>query len=226
MNRNIVITGAAGNLGRSVVEKFKREGFTVIATVSPGKLEEIEGADDVYELDVTDEDAVGEFAKEYAMQYGGELEAMALLVGGFSMGDLENTSKSDIENMIQLNFFSAYNMVKAFFPVFKKAQKGTFLLVGARPALQAADGKSVVAYTLSKSLVLDLADLISQEGKSSGVKAHTFVPSIIDTPPNREAMSDQDFSKWVSPAEIAEAMHFAVISPSLKNTTFKLYGGV
>ncbi|GAB3656920.1 3-oxoacyl-ACP reductase FabG [Echinicola sediminis] len=226
MNRNIIITGAAGNLGRSVVEKFKREGFTVIATVSPGRQEEMEEADDVYELDVTDEEAVAAFAKEYAVQYGGELDAMALLVGGFAMGDIENTSKKDVEAMFQLNFFSAYNMVRAFLPVFKKAQKGAFLLVGARPALRPEDGKALVAYTLSKGLVLQLADLVSQEGKSTNVKAHTFVPSIIDTPPNREAMADQDFSKWVSPAEIAEAMHFALSSPSLKNTTFKLYGGV
>ncbi|UCS95306.1 SDR family NAD(P)-dependent oxidoreductase [Echinicola marina] len=226
MNRNIIVTGAAGNLGKSVVEKFKREGFRVIATVHPGKLEEMEEADDVYELDVTDEQAVAEFAKEYAVQYGGELDAMVLLVGGFAMGDIENTSKEDIEKMFQLNFFSAYNMSKAFLPVFKKAGKGSILFVGARPALQPADGKSLVAYTLSKGLVLNLAELVSEEGKDAGVKSHVFVPSIIDTPPNREAMPDQDYSKWVSPAEIAEAMHFAVSNPSLKNTTFKLYGGV
>ncbi|WP_200975876.1 SDR family NAD(P)-dependent oxidoreductase [Echinicola sp. 20G] len=226
MNRNIIITGAAGNLGTAVVEKFTREGFKVIATVAPGKREEMEEANDVYELDVTDEAQVAEFAKEYAIQYGGELEAIACLVGGFGMGDLENTSQADIEKMIQLNFFSAFNMTKAFLPVFKKSQKGTFLFVGARPALQPADGKSLVAYTLSKGMVISLADLVSEEMKGTGVRSHVFVPSIIDTPPNREAMADQDFSKWVSPLEIAEAMHYAVSSPALKNMTFKLYGGV
>lgn len=46
MNRNIIITGAAGNLGSAVVDKFKREGFRVIATVAPGKGEEMEEAKD------------------------------------------------------------------------------------------------------------------------------------------------------------------------------------
>ena len=62
MERNIIVTGAAGNLGRAVVEKFKREGYRVIATVLPDSGDEVEEADDVYELDVTDEKAVAAFA--------------------------------------------------------------------------------------------------------------------------------------------------------------------
>ncbi len=225
MNRNIIVTGAAGNLGKAVVEKFKREGFKVIATIAPESGDEIEEADDVYELDVTNEEAVADFAKEFVMQYG-DLEAVAMLVGGFGMGDLEKTPKEKVEGMFQLNFYSAYNMVRAFLPVFRKADKGCFLFVGARPALQPVDGKSVVAYALSKGLVVSLADIVAEEVKGSGIRSHVFVPSIIDTPPNREAMSDQDFSKWVKPEEIAEAMHYAAINLSLRNMTFKLYGGV
>ncbi|GGZ28839.1 3-ketoacyl-ACP reductase [Echinicola pacifica] len=226
MNRNIIITGAAGNLGNAVVEKFKREGFRVIATVAPGKGDELEEANDIYELDVTDEEKVAAFAKEYTVQYGSELEAIVTLVGGFTLGGLEDTTKADLEKMFHLNFFSTYNMMKAFLPVFKNNNKGAFLMVGAKPALQVSEGIATVAYTLSKSLVVNLADMISAEVKGTGVRAHLFVPSIIDTPPNRKAMSDQDFSKWVTPDEIAEAMHFAVANPKLKNTTFKIYGQV
>ncbi|EIM77129.1 short-chain dehydrogenase/reductase SDR [Nitritalea halalkaliphila LW7] len=58
MERNIIVTGAAGNLGQAVVEQFKREGYYVIAITQPGEEQEIEEADDIYELDVTDEEAV------------------------------------------------------------------------------------------------------------------------------------------------------------------------
>lgn len=103
MNRNIIITGSAGNLGSAVVSKFKREGFKVIAVTIPGSDQEVEEADDVYEVDVTDEQSVKDFSKEYQMQYG-SLECMALLVGGFAMGGIEQTSSKDMEDMIQLNF--------------------------------------------------------------------------------------------------------------------------
>lgn len=225
MDRNIIITGGAGNLGLEVVEKFKREGYKVIAVTEPGSGDEIEEADDVYEIDVTDEKSVEEFAREYAMQYG-EVEAVALLVGGYAAGSLENTPLDQLSEMIRLNFFSAFNMVKNFLPVMKKANRGSFLLVGARSALQPEQGKSSVAYSLSKGLVNHLADLIAQDVEGSGIRTHVFVPSIINTSPNREAMPGADYSQWISPSEIAEAMHYAAINPSLKNMTFKLYGGI
>jgi NAD(P)-dependent dehydrogenase (short-subunit alcohol dehydrogenase family) len=225
MDRNIIVTGATGNLGRAVMEKFKREGFKVIATVKPAGSEEIEEADDIYEMDVTDEAAVEGFAKEYAYQYG-EIEALALLVGGYAHGGIGNTSLEQVSEMIKLNFFSAYTMVRHFLPIMKKANNGSILLVGAKPVLHPEQGKSAVAYTLSKGLIMQLSELISQEVAGTRVRSHVFVPSIIDTPENRKAMTDQDFSKWVSAGEIAEAMHYAASSPSLKNMVFKLYGGM
>lgn len=225
MDRNIIITGGAGNLGGAVIEKFKREGYKIIATILPGSGDEIEEADDVYEVDVTDEKSAAEFAKEYLMQYG-EVEAIILLVGGYTGGNIEKTSISDINKMVRLNFFSAFNMVKNFLPMFKKANKGNFLFVGARPAIQAEDGQNVVAYALSKGMVVSLADYVAEESKGTKIRSHIFVPSIIDTPPNRKSMPDADFSEWVHPSEIAEAMHYAVNNPDLRNMTFKLYGGV
>jgi NAD(P)-dependent dehydrogenase (short-subunit alcohol dehydrogenase family) len=225
MERNIIVTGAAGNLGRAVVEKFKREGYRVIATILPDSDEEVEEADDVYELDVTDEKAVTAFASEYQLQYG-EVDAIGLLVGGYGSGSIEQTSLEDIEKMFKLNFYSAFNMVKNFLPVMKKADFGNFLFMGARPSLQPEDGKSVVAYALSKSLVRELAKYVAEESKNTKIRAHVFVPSIIDTPQNRKAMPDAEFSNWVSPFEIAEAMHYAVNNPALRNTTFKLYGSI
>lgn len=225
MERNIIVTGAAGNLGRAVISKFKREGYRVVALIEPESSDELEEADDVYEVDVTDAASVQDFAKEYQLQYG-EVDAIGLLVGGFAMGDIENTSLEDLEKMIRLNFYSAFNMVKNFLPVMKKADFGNFLFVGARPALQPEDGKGVVAYALSKRMVEELANYVAEEAKGTRIRAHLFVPSIIDTPPNREAMPDSDFSLWVSPADIAEAMHYAVNNPALRNMTFKLYGGV
>ncbi len=225
MDRNIIITGGAGNLGLEVVEKFKREGYKVIAIIKPGSGDEIEEADDIYEIDVTDEKSVGGFAKEYALQYG-EVECIALLVGGYEGGTIENTPLDLLSEMIQLNFFSAFNMVKNFLPIMKRANKGTFLLVGARPALQPEQGKSSVAYSLSKGLITHLADLIAQDVNGSDIRTHVFIPSIINTPPNRASMEGNDYSKWINPSEIAEAMHYAAINPSLRNMTFKLYGGI
>lgn len=225
MSRNIIITGAGGNLGLAVVEKFKREGYHIIALLHPGKNHEVEEADDSYEVDVTDESAVADFIKEYHLQYG-EVDALAFLVGGFAMGGITETSQATLERMFALNFFSAFHLVKGFLPIMKKQGKGTFLFVGAKPALNPIDAAGALAYSLSKKLVISLAEIVGEETKGTPIRSHVFVPSIIDTPANRAAMPNADFSKWVSADEIAGAMHYAVNTHSLRNMTFKLYGEV
>ena len=223
--RNILVTGAGGSLGSAVVEKFKREGYQVIGLIRPNSGVESEESDYTYEVDVTDENSVSEFVKESQMQYG-ELDAVAMIVGGFAMGSIEETTQTDLLDMFHLNFLSAFNLVKGFLPLMKKQQSGTFLFVGARPALQPTDAKGTLAYSLSKKMVISLSEILAEEVKGTDIRTHVFVPSIIDTPANREAMPDSDFSKWVNPADIAEAMHYAVNTPSLRQITFKLYGGV
>jgi len=225
MRRNIIITGASGNLGSAVVEKFKREGYHIIALLNPGTDKEVEEADDSYEVDVTDEHAVAEFIKEYQLQYG-DLDALALLVGGFAMGSIIDTEKRDFEKMFSLNFFSAYHLVRGFLPFMKERNKGTLLFVGARPAIQLSDAPDKLAYTMSKKMIIALADIIGEETQGTSVRSHVFVPTIIDTPQNRKAMPNADFGKWVSTDEIAEAMHYAVNTHALRNMTFKLYGEI
>jgi len=225
MSRNIIVTGAAGALGTAIVEKFKREGYHVIALVKPEANEVAKEADDTYEIDLTDENAVAEFVKEYQVQYG-ELDAIAMVVGGFAMGSLETSTQKELLSMFQLNFFSAFSMVNGFLSLFKKQQKGTFLFVGARPALQLEDATNMVAYALSKKLVISLSEILAEEVKGTDIRTHVFVPSVIDTQVNRNSMPEADFSKWVNPADVAEAMHYAVNTPALRNMTFKLYGGI
>ncbi|WP_332913156.1 SDR family NAD(P)-dependent oxidoreductase [Algoriphagus boritolerans] len=225
MSRNIIVTGAAGGLGRAVVDKFKREGYHVIALLRPNHGEPVEEADDNYEVDVTDEAAVLDFVREFQMQYN-DLDALAMLVGGFAMGDLESTAEKDIQSMFHLNFFQRLPHGSRILPIMKKQQKGTFLFVGARPALELDKAKGTIAYALSKNLVVSLAEILAEEVKETPIRSHVFIPSIIDTQANRESMPDADFSRWVSPKDIAEAMHYTVNNPALRNMTFKLYGGV
>ena len=89
--------------------------------MQPGKNEEVEEADDSYEVDVADEAAVEAFVKEYQLQYN-DLDALALLVGGFAMGSMEETSKADLDQMIQLNFLQCLSLSQRFSSFDAKAE--------------------------------------------------------------------------------------------------------
>jgi NAD(P)-dependent dehydrogenase (short-subunit alcohol dehydrogenase family) len=64
------------------------------------------------------------------------------------------------------------------------------------------------AYAAAKSAVLRLTEALSDEVKDRGVRVNAVLPSIIDTPANRRAMSDADPSRWVAPEALADVVAF------------------
>ena len=205
--KHALITGAGGNLARAVIQKFLDHGYTVSGTVSPGKkLDFSDAALTHYALDLTQEHEVMKMIdKDYEKH--NRLDAVLLLAGGFQMGSLEHTGADDLHRMMSINFETAFYTAKAALAKMKtQPGGGKIILIGARPGLRMADGKSSAAYALSKSLIFRLAELLNLEGKSHHVITSVLVPGTIDTPVNRAAMPDADFSQWVTPDTLADTM--------------------
>jgi NAD(P)-dependent dehydrogenase (short-subunit alcohol dehydrogenase family) len=78
---------------------------------------------------------------------------------------------------------------------------GAFLAAGDRvpPA-------GLAAYAAAKAGVLVLTEVLQREVEGDGVRVCALLPSTIDTPANRAAMPDADFSRWTSPAQIADVL--------------------
>lgn len=225
MSRTIFITGASGNLGKATVEKFTSKGDRVIATVSPGKNLSFRVSGDLQtvEADLTDESSVNNVIQTVIAK-NKTIDAAILLVGGFAMGGINETDGAALKKMFSLNFETAYFCARPLFNQMQKQNGGRIVLIGSRPALIASAGKGVLAYALSKSLLFKLAEMLNAEGAANNVITSVVVPSTIDTPQNREAMPNADFSKWVTPEAIAEVIDFAVSNPTLREPVLKVYG--
>jgi NAD(P)-dependent dehydrogenase (short-subunit alcohol dehydrogenase family) len=225
MKKNVLITGASGNLGKATVDKFLKEGYNVIATVTPGKSLGFTAEVKTYEADLTDEAVVNKVVAKIISDHS-TLDAALLLVGGFAAGNIQKTDGALLNKMFALNFDTAYFVAR---PVFQQMvvqpKGGKIVLVGSRPALTPKDGKNTLAYALSKSLIFKLADFLNAEGSSKNVTTSVIVPSTIDTEVNRKAMPDKDFSTWVKPEDIAEAMAFLCSENgnALREPVLKLY---
>jgi len=87
-------------------------------------------------------------------------------------------------------------------------QSGKIVNVSARAGLNGIAGLS--AYSTSKAGVRILTESIAEEVKNDGVNVNAIMPSIIDTPPNRQAMPNEDHSLWVDPHEIAKVTGFLI----------------
>jgi NAD(P)-dependent dehydrogenase (short-subunit alcohol dehydrogenase family) len=228
MNKSFaLITGAHGNMGRALVQRFAVDGYRVVgvdadATNSISDLPSVES----HVVDLMSEDAAQAFVQSMVEKHE-RIDMAVLTVGGFAMGSIAETKTSDILQQYKLNFETAYNVARPVFLQMMKQGAGRLFLVGARPALSAAASKGMVAYGLAKSLIFRLAEMMNDEAKGTNVTVNVIVPSIIDTPQNRAAMPDADFSKWVTPDQIADAVafHASEQASALRESLIKVYGG-
>ena len=226
MSKNIIISGASGGLGIDVVQKLAELGYNLYITFGSKKSDVFDSLKNVSAqvVDLTNSEASEEFINETLEKSDG-IQAGIFLVGGYAPGNIHQTDDAQLEKMFNLNFFTAFHLVKPLMKHFEENGGGQFIFIGARPALEADQGKGNFAYALSKSLLFKMAEFINAEGKSKNITATVIVPSTIDTPTNREAMPNADFTKWISANDIAENIAFVLTESGqkLRETVLKIY---
>ncbi|MDE3252679.1 MAG: SDR family NAD(P)-dependent oxidoreductase [Bacteroidota bacterium] len=225
--QTVIITGANGNLGTAVTREFLEKGYRVVATVLNESMKADIPAHDALVLsvvDLGDEAAAAGFVQSVIEQYG-PVAAGILLVGGFAMGGVDTTSSSMIQQQIDLNFSTAYHVARPLFQHMMVQKSGRLVFIGARPAIEPAQGKNLVAYGLSKSLLFTLAEFLNAAAKGTNVTATVVAPSTLDTPLNRKSMPDTDPEIWVKPHALAEILTFIVSEQGgpLRETVLKVY---
>jgi NAD(P)-dependent dehydrogenase (short-subunit alcohol dehydrogenase family) len=226
--KHVIITGAAGNLGRAISKVFLDAGYFVHAI---GSHRDNNGFISRTGLSVYQADLMSEIEASSVLKLifneTEKVDTVIMTVGGYAPGSLQEVTQTDIEKMYRLNFITAFNVARVVLPYMQKQETGGKLIfIGARPALHPEQAVNMVAYALSKSLVFRLSEIINESTKSKNMHSFVVVPGVIDTPQNRAAMPDADYTKWVKPEEIArQILNLAVSTDNiLADNILKIYG--
>jgi NAD(P)-dependent dehydrogenase (short-subunit alcohol dehydrogenase family) len=210
--RHVVITGGTGALGRAVVgELLERGAFCHVPVFRDGDLDGVafaghERVRAVPGVDLTDEASAASF-------YAGcpELWASLQIAGGFAMAPLTETSAEDFLRLMKLNALSCFLCCReAVGRMRTSGGTGRLVNVAARPALVPTSG--MAAYAASKSAVASITLALAEELAGEGIWVNAVVPSIMDTPSNRQAMPDADHERWPKVAEVAAAIVYLASS--------------
>jgi NAD(P)-dependent dehydrogenase (short-subunit alcohol dehydrogenase family) len=225
--KTVIITGANGNLGVATVKKFLDEGYAVIAVDSKDDHLAFALGNKNFErlnINLTNEKETADFVQSVIKKYG-RINGGLMLVGGFAIGNMAATPGADIQKQFSLNFETAYFVARPLLQHMKQNGYGRLVFIGARPAINPVQGKDLVAYGLTKSLLFKLAEFINEENKGTNVSATVVVPSTIDTAINRKGMPDADPSNWVKPEQLAAILEFinSDNGSPLRETVLKVY---
>ncbi len=205
MGKSAIITGGTGGLGSAVATRLLDDGWRVVVPwIVERELERVERRDglELVQADLFDADAVAAVVSKGAQDSDAPLAGVVNLVGGFAMGArVHETPIDEFEKQFRLNLRPTYLVVAASVPHLLAAGGGSIVCVGTRAAVQPFSGAA--GYISSKAAVIAFAQAVAAEYKNDGIRSNAILPSVIDTPANRESMPKADFEKWVKPAEIA-----------------------
>ena len=219
-HRNVLITGANGGLGTAVSQAFLAEGATVIGVARSWN-------EPLPFLTIAADVSTGEGCEamvKQALEHG-PLDALVHLVGGFGGGmALAETSDQTWDGMLNLNLRTAFCAMRAALKPMRAAGRGRIVAVGSRAAVEPSP--NYAAYAVSKAALVALVKNVAAEGTQFGVTANVVLPSTIDTPQNRAAMPQADFSRWVTPESIAKVIVYlaSVAAADISGAVIPVYG--
>ncbi|TJY64885.1 SDR family oxidoreductase [Sinimarinibacterium sp. CAU 1509] len=207
----VLITGAAGTLGRALAAHFDGLGAAqVLVDQDIAALQrsypEPSARRWLVAANLLEADAVNAVAAGALERYG-RIDAVCNIAGGFAMGPaVHETSAADWQKMQDINVGTLLNVVRAVVPALLTAGGGRIVNVAALGGLHG--GAQMAAYSASKSAVIRITEAMSDELRERGINVNCVLPSIIDTAPNRAAMPDADPQRWVAPQDLASVIGF------------------
>ncbi len=219
----VMITGAAGALGRAVAQRFAADGAQLVlldrdeaalATLFPDAALRVA-------VDITDEAGVNAVVDRAVAQCG-RLDVLVHVAGGFEMGETVGAmTRASWQRMMDLNAWSFVVLAHRVVAQMQRQHRGTIVAVSAAAAGQGQALKG--AYIASKSALQRLVETLALEVAGDGVRVLSVAPTTMDTPANRAAMPEADPAVWVSTERAADTIAFlasgagtAVTGPHLR----------
>lgn len=201
--RIVMITGAAGHLGRAVAKAFHDLGASLVLL----DLKQPESGPHLFiQADLREADSA-QRAADQALARFGRIDVLCNVAGAFRMGPpVHETSDADWDFLFDINAKSVLHTARAVVPSMIRNGSGKIVNVAAYAAQKGVAGMG--AYVASKSAVIRITETMAAELREKNINVNCVMPTIIDTPDNRAAMPNADPRRWVSTQDLAAVIVF------------------
>lgn len=207
----VLITGAAGNLGRALARAFAVRGANLVLvdhrrealvaafeTETEQRMFAIVNLVKQQEVDAMIAAVLNRFKR---------IDVLCNIAGGFRMGaPVHQTADKDWDFLFDLNTRTLLHLARAVVPRMLESGGGKIVNVGAFAAQKGV--AQMGAYIASKSAVIRLTESMAAELREKNINVNCVLPTIIDTPENRAAMPNADPGRWVAPEDLASVIVF------------------
>jgi len=209
--RTVIVTGAAGNLGKAAAAAFGDLGANlVLVDLKRESLASAFGAESAQRIfapaNLLEQSGADSVAQAALARYG-RIDVLCNIAGGFRMGEMvHETSDENWNFLFDINTRTLLRVVRAVVPHMLEGGGGKIVNVGAFAAQKGV--AQMGAYIAAKGTVIRMTEAMAAELRDKNVNVNCVLPTIIDTPENRAAMPKADPAKWVAPADLASVIVF------------------
>lgn len=221
--RTVLITGAAGGIGRAVVKLFADSGWRVIGIDRSSFGEGFPADGQFIQADIANpSDLETIFAQ--AHKFSGYLNALVNNAAVQVSKPLLETTVEEWDEVMASNLRPAFLGMKLAHPLFKAANGGSVVIVSSVHAV--ATSTNIAAYAASKGGLLALTRAMAIEFARDNIRVNAVLPGAVDTPMlraglNRGHVGDGSMQQRLDnlafrtvngrigqPSEIAHAIYF------------------
>ena len=187
-NRNIIITGASGGIGNSIVEKLYEQGANVLATGTRiEKLKELKAKFNnikILNFDISQHKKIEEFVNEATEKLGGSLDGIINNAGITKDNLTIRMSLEEWTKVIDINLTSTFLMCKYSIKKMLKNKSGK--IVNITSVVGHTGNVGQANYTASKAGIVAMSKSLAIEYAKKNINVNCISPGFIST-----AMTDQ-----------------------------------
>lgn len=187
-DRVVIVTGAAGGMGKLIAERFLANGDTVIATdTSDEALAKLGEKERLHSIaaDVSDQAACAAVA-EVARRHGGRVDVLVNVAGWFPIQPFEEMGADDFRKVVDINLTGVFLMIKAAWPLMKGRSWGRIVNISSASIFEGVPDQ--VHYVSAKAGLLGLSRSLARAVGEQGVTVNVVTPGLTVTPAVKEKM--------------------------------------
>ena len=237
-NKNIIVTGATGGIGSSIIKKLQENGTNILASGTKiEKLEEIKKKFNnikILKFDISKSDKIETFIEEASRELGGSFDCIINNAGVTQDNLAIRMSLDEWKKVIDINLTSTFLMCKFAIKKMIKNKKGKVINITSVVGHTGNLGQS--NYTASKAGIVAMSKSLAIEYAKKNININCISPGFI-----RTAMTDKIDEKFKDiiiskipsarlgePDDIANAVLFLASSHSdyVNGETLHVNGGM
>ena len=237
-NKNIIVTGASGGIGNSIIQKFSENGANILASgTRTEKLEELKSKFKkikILKFDISQSDKIEKFVDDSSNELGGNIDCLVNNAGITADNLAIRMSLEEWKKVLNINLTSTFLLSK--FAIKKMLKNKTGKIINITSVVGHTGNLGQTNYTASKAGIIAMSKSLAIEYAKKNININCISPGFIKT-----AMTDKIDEKFKEiiiskipsarlgePEDVANAVIFLASNQSnyINGETIHVNGGM